>query len=414
VESIRRIVEIHAEEASFLWLLRSRAVAAPHYRLVQLARLDMRLEAHVDGLRVAGDLGWEVARAQCGWKEPGEIFAAAILAFESRLEPRAAEIIGAAIATPELARGVISALGWMSFDRARSWIERLALEANPVCSRIGVRAAALHRWNAPSILARARSSPDAGVSAAAARAVGEVGDDVDGLTFCRQQLHADAEEARLWAAWSLVLCGDSSGLEVLRIAAESDSPHAERALDLAARASDSPEVHSWHRRLLESGRLRTAIELAGRCGDAVWMPWLLEQVRIPELARVAGESISFITGVDLAFQDLVGRPPESFNGGPTEDAADDYVAMDPDDDLPWPEPALVEEWWAIQRQRFSVGVPQLLGRPLTRDSLRGALRENTQRQRASAALELRRLEGRDSLFEVRAPGFAQQRALERN
>src|SRR5262245_6682257 len=56
------VVARHADEAPFLWLLRDRAAAAPHYSLLDLAKLDERVEANLDGLRVAGDYGWRAAR----------------------------------------------------------------------------------------------------------------------------------------------------------------------------------------------------------------------------------------------------------------------------------------------------------------------------------------------------------------
>ena len=54
---IDEIVSQHAEEAALLWLPRSNAVSAPHYSLKDLAKLDGRVEAHLDGLRVAGEAG---------------------------------------------------------------------------------------------------------------------------------------------------------------------------------------------------------------------------------------------------------------------------------------------------------------------------------------------------------------------
>jgi len=45
----------HAEEASFLWLLRHAAVTRPHYSLADLSKLDNRVEAHLNGLRIAGE-----------------------------------------------------------------------------------------------------------------------------------------------------------------------------------------------------------------------------------------------------------------------------------------------------------------------------------------------------------------------
>jgi len=41
------IVSQHAEEAAFLWLLRSNAIYQPHYALKDLAKLDDRVEAHL-------------------------------------------------------------------------------------------------------------------------------------------------------------------------------------------------------------------------------------------------------------------------------------------------------------------------------------------------------------------------------
>ena len=58
---LTHIVEQHAEEAAFLWPLRDTGVDAPHYKRHHLARLDERVEAHVDGLRVAGEAGWRIA-----------------------------------------------------------------------------------------------------------------------------------------------------------------------------------------------------------------------------------------------------------------------------------------------------------------------------------------------------------------
>ena len=42
---IESIVEQHAEEAAFLWLLRDAAVQAPHYSLNDQAGLDERVES---------------------------------------------------------------------------------------------------------------------------------------------------------------------------------------------------------------------------------------------------------------------------------------------------------------------------------------------------------------------------------
>jgi uncharacterized protein (TIGR02270 family) len=131
----------------------------------------------------------------------------------------------------------------------------------------------------------------------------------------------------------------------------------------------------------------------------------------PELARVAGESFTTITGADIAYLDLDGERPEGFESGPTEDPADENVEMDPDENLPWPDPALIQKWWQSNRQRFQAGTRHLIGKPITNDWLKQVLRIGRQRQRAAAALELAMRQPGTPLFEVRAPGFRQKQML---
>jgi hypothetical protein len=64
---LSEVVSNHAEGTPFLWEVRSGAIYAPHFSLLDLARLDLRVEAHIDGLRVAGQDGVEGAwRDFCG------------------------------------------------------------------------------------------------------------------------------------------------------------------------------------------------------------------------------------------------------------------------------------------------------------------------------------------------------------
>jgi len=81
------IVTQHAEEASFQWLIRDSAVHEPHYTFKDLAN---RVEAHLDGLRIVGNAGWQICKQALIDEEPGEVFAATVLAFSSNDEERIA------------------------------------------------------------------------------------------------------------------------------------------------------------------------------------------------------------------------------------------------------------------------------------------------------------------------------------
>jgi uncharacterized protein (TIGR02270 family) len=134
-------------------------------------------------------------------------------------------------------------------------------------------------------------------------------------------------------------------------------------------------------------------------------------MEIPELARVAGESFTLITGVDLAYQDLEGDWPEGFEAGPSENPEDKDVALDAYEDLPWPDPTLVAAWWDEHRGGFQSGIRYFLGSPIDLPHLQRVLIDGQQRQRAAAALELALRDPNAPLFETRAPGFVQQRSL---
>jgi len=85
--------------------------------------------------------------------------------------------------------------------------------------------------------------------------------------------------------------------------------------------------------------------------------------------------------------------------------------MDPDEDLPWPEPDLIAEWWNKNKGSFQNGTRYLLGKPISEGQCQHVLRQGYQRQRAAAAIEMAMMHPGQPLFEVRAPGFCQQRLL---
>ena len=157
--------------------------------------------------------------------------------------------------------------------------------------------------------------------------------------------------------------------------------------------------------------LRLAIQGVGCTGDTEYIPWLVKQMEDPQHARVAGEAFTYITGVDIAYDDLEGEWPDGFEAGPSEDPDDDNVAMDEDEDLPWPDVNLITDWWRQNRQQFQSGQRCLLGKPVTPEHCQWVLVNGKQRQRGAAALEIALMQPQTVLFETRMVGKLQQKIL---
>jgi hypothetical protein len=99
----------HAEEAAFLWLLRSDAVSQPHYLLSDLAKLDTRVSAHLDGLKVGGEPAWKIAQEELKRGGAGEAFVIAALSLDARDWNTFRPLI--ADGPSEVRRALISAIG---------------------------------------------------------------------------------------------------------------------------------------------------------------------------------------------------------------------------------------------------------------------------------------------------------------
>lgn len=406
------IIFQHADEAAFIWQLRDQSLDAPHITLNDLTRHDERLEAHLDGLRIAGEAGWPILKASLEEGEAGEVFVAAATAFESRRQDWIDVAVESGLKSQEHARGLISALGWLSYPQVEKQIKVLLSAEVPAVRRVGIAAMALHRQHSSQILLAGVENSDPALKARALKAVGELsGSQV--LPSVRLELSSDDAGCRYSAAWtSALMSPDSRAVDVLKTFATSDFQGREQALQVALRRMDVSAGKSWLGKVAQnSDLLRIVINGIGIIGEQSGVPWLIEQMKTPPLARVAGEAFTMITGCWLDDAGLAGEQPEGFEAGPTENPEDDDVAMDIDENLPWPDPAKIAAWWSMHSSEFSPGTRYFLGKPITADWLIEVLKSGRQRQRVAAALELAILQPGKPFFNVCAPGFRQQQWL---
>jgi uncharacterized protein (TIGR02270 family) len=401
----------HADEASFLWLQRGSAVHAPNYGPTQFADLDERLEAHIDGLRVAGEAGWTLAEAALDNEGPEDFFPAAVLAIEAT-DDRLPAIIARAESTADVVPGVISALGWAPPKFLAGRVKSLLIASSPFQQMLGLSACDVHRKDPGVLLDRFLVSPDARVRSRAMRAAGELGRD-DLMPELSHALMDDKHEVRYWASRSGVLLGDRGRmLDELTASALKPGGRQLPALQLTMQALKIEQCHDVMQQLAPvPDAVRMQIIGAGLVGSVHYVPWLLEQMSSALLARVAGEAFVNITGADFNLDQLEAMPPEGFEDGPTEDPADENVEVPEDVALPWPDVARVEAWWQKNASRFSLSTRYFLGAPVSTESCIGALKTGFQRQRIAASQYLCLINPGMPLFNTSAPARRQQALL---
>ena len=359
------VVQQHAEEAAFLWLLRDAAVRAPHYLLADLARLDGRVEAHLDGLRVNGDPAWETCSAALGPELPGELFAAGVLAFEGGQEDRIQKVLAVGAAKPVTARAVISALGWLPYEQASGPIESLLEASDPASRRIGIAAAAIHRQDPKKALTEALASPDPALRRGPAVPSASSG----------SAPPSDGPQGHGVRGRGLPVLGGVVGRPAGRRSGWADDPPVGRRGGRSPRESGAATGHA-------ADGLADGEGLAEEAGGG-------SEARPPGGPRGRGDRRSRIDpladradggpragpgrrrglrhdhrGATSPTTSSKARSPKGSRPGPPRTRTDENVAMDPDEDLPWPDPDAISKWWEARRGDFSGGTRYLVGRPI--------------------------------------------------
>jgi uncharacterized protein (TIGR02270 family) len=409
---IDSVVQQHADGAASLRTARSVLVAAPHVTLRQLAVLDQRLAAHLDGLAVAGERAWHFCDEALAAPTKGDVFAAGVRALDERAQSRLDRLFLVAEAVPETRAGLASALGWVAPEQLRGIVVSLLGSDDALRRLIGVAACSMHRVDPGIAAARRRPDPSPEVQARVLRTTGELG--LQNLvTTCAAAATDTDPLCGFWGAWAATILGDRGRpLQVLAQTAATDGPHRIRAFVLALQAMNTSAAHQWLKRLaIDPKQVRWLIHGSGIVGTPVYVPWLIQQMRDDALARIAGEAFVTITGIDLADNKLDRPQPEGVRSGPSDDPDDDNVDMDPDDGLPWPDADKIAKWWEANSGRFQSEERYFIGAAASRRHCIDVLKNGSQRQRILAAHYLCLLDPGTPLFNTSAPAWRQQRLL---
>lgn len=402
----RHLYEQFVTEASFLWLLRSLAVDQSHYTVEDIAEIEQRINAQLDGLMTSVDVGWESCVAALELGEPGEIFTAMVVALRSHETSKIQTAVEHGLANERAFGGLVSALGWLPEHIVEPWISKFLSGKDMKHKYLGVAACSVRRIDPgemlTTILKREDCRQHGKLYARTLRLIGELRRQ-DLMPFLQAALVESNTDIVFWAAWSSILLGQVAEVKHLRKIVLHRGPYQEWAIQLAFRVLGVDAGREWISAMSkDKTQVRSVINATGVLGDPHAVNWLISKMTDPLLARLAGEAFTLITGVDLDKHQLSGAVPNEHALIPNDDAADAHVGMDEDENLPWPDVVKVTALWRNHGQNFIVGRRYFLGKPISADWLKSKITSGTQRQRHAAAMELALLDPQSRLINTRA------------
>ncbi|RDH84122.1 MAG: hypothetical protein DIZ80_06915 [endosymbiont of Galathealinum brachiosum] len=386
------IYDQYVVEASFLWLLRSIAVEQPHYNSDEILALENRIQAQLDGLLTALDDAWESCLTALELEEPGEVFTATIVAFKSHDMEKIQQVVKVGLSNKDAEKGLISALGWLPGKLIHPWVKKFFTSKDLNHKYLALCACSIRRENPSEYLNRILERDDCKqhikLYARALRIIGELRRQ-DLMQHLTDAIAHDNEEIKFWALWSAILLGHHQLVSQLEPYVLTTNPNQHHAINIAFRVLPIEQAREWISRLSnDKAQTRTVIQATGILGDPHAVNWLILKMKEIVNARLAAQSFTFITGIDLIKNELTGEDRQHLIVQPNDLEGDDDISLDEDENLPWPDYEKVSSLWMNNGNRFVTGQRYFLGQGLSSENLQTTMRNGNQRQRHAAALEL--------------------------
>jgi uncharacterized protein (TIGR02270 family) len=282
------VVRQHVELAAFLWAQRDTLSLDDPVDARTIGDIDQRVEANLDGLRIAGPAAWPAIDIVIeDFPEKGELFVAGWMALEQSDPQRLDKAVELARQFDQ-PRGVVGALTWHTVPKIAPVVREWLGDRDGLKRYLGVAACVEHRVDPKRWLERLVRDPDPKARAIALKLAGILGR-TDLVEDLRDALDADDGRVRLWAGWALTELGRGTlASAVLRKAIVAGGPDALFALRAAVKAGPETDVRAWMGGLMQTpATAPVAVRGVGMLGARSVLPWLIERMREPAVAVAA-------------------------------------------------------------------------------------------------------------------------------
>ncbi|NIA00937.1 HEAT repeat domain-containing protein, partial [Massilia sp. CCM 8734] len=401
---IDALITRHTEDSAFYWSQLDWTVNASGVGLARLNHFNQLLEAHLDGIKVAGPTGWKIAvSALERWQKSGEVFTCTWLALRSENTDMLDDIFKRVSRRPDdLVRGAVSALAACSPDLFSRIAQRLsAIEAAPASQVAVLRAAALRGNSVVSHLDNPLQtylqSQTSHVRAAACRACAVAGQPGSVIPLLREALSDPDLQVRAEAAIALGKLGDAQATLPVLLQSVLMQASLYSGATGAIRAQASRRLQRWVRELAwltpigapEARDLlaqlppRMALTFALWHGDLAHLPFVIDQLADEDVGRYAGWVWQTLTGIDLTASGLALPEPDPASLDPDQLITE--ARLDADSGHPQADQAAVKAATAASPHLVGRGKRVLLGREIDAKTALDLLENAPQAIRAMAA-----------------------------
>jgi len=356
------VIQAHFDEAAYLFTEFLEEINSGQPNIGYVKKVNARLEAHLDGLVVNFDAAWGICEDALSSDSPdslldypiefsaSEFFIASFLAFHSRDFEKVKPVVESAESHPSILNAVAYGLTWLPWQLSGFWAAKFVGSSRPAIATIGLFCHQTYKQPAPitsyDLLAKSLGQGPESVIPAVLEMI-KKSQDVSVLPLLQGYQSETLSLTQLQVLEARIKLGDNNAIASLKGFVLNENDYQERALKLAFSKLDSHDAKVWIAALqhgLEnapeaaSGDVSQAGRLVllaiGAMSEKPLLPWVVKQMHIPELARIAGQVFSQITGYDLRRQGWV----------ITDGSMDEYwLSLEGDEELDWPDVLKIEQ-----------------------------------------------------------------------
>ena len=335
---IPEVIQAHFDESAFLY---GEFLAETHSAKPNTAYLNgvtERLNANLEGLLINLEAAWPFCEEALAQDDAGGFFTAAYLAFHSGELDKVKPVVEAGKLQTALLQAVAYGLAWHPWTKSGFWAEKFVAAKQAAIVSIGLFCFNIHKQPAPvtyaSLLERTLAANEHAVSLNLLSSI-QKNKDPSALSCLRNYTADDLDEVYFQVLKTRVALQDISALSLLKPFVLTDNDYREDAIAICFSALEKQEAKQWVAELKQVPESERWMLLAiAQLNEQSLIPWVVKQMAIPALSRIAGHAFCKLTGFDLRQKGWC-LDDESLDA--------EWLHFEGDEELDWPDVAKIKQ-----------------------------------------------------------------------